>query len=371
MRLLVWKLVLVVALSALIVWRRKRCIKLNKMGNKSEQRIEKIKEDSKKMLDVLYQKIVYTSESVIPLYDAIEDYFFQDLDYQKVKPCIPDWMINAGQSPEYGGNKVLYEKLRSVYNDPISNRIIHWADVQGLLTAFQDRVISIRNYLKLIYKYLPTYCLYEDSEYEMTTRKLDEISDEVHTAINNVFVSLCSSFDLFTKVVYECSKYDLNCFTEYKKLKCRKNNILYKKGNYGFDELKTEGLLYSEPACVRTACSFRDEFIHNSTWDYRCAIYYPCVKGRGPVEPFVVMPDVDATGNLVKSGSRNKFYSNSSKINAFLPGFIDDMMELLNKTVKTLIELLRKKTATGNKDKATDKAILTLLRNMTVLKNGK
>ena len=125
----------------------------------------------------------------------------------------------------------------------------------------------------------------------------------VHTAINNVFVSLCSSFDLITKVVYECSKYDANGFAEYKKLKCRKDNILYKKSNNGFDELKEPGLLYNEPVCVRTACSFRDEFIHNGAWDYRCAIYYPYVDGGDPVEPFVVMPDVNDEGHLVTSGS--------------------------------------------------------------------
>ena len=338
------------------------------MGHKSEQQIKKAKEDAQELLNAAYKQIDNTTEGIVPLYDTIENYFFQDLNYQKLKSIIPLCMIDAGKSPESSLDKIRYEQLRSIYKDSVSNRVIHWADIQGLLAAFQDRIVAVKNYLKVIYEHLPAFCLYEDSEYEGRDRMLNDTSDMVHTAINNVFVSLCSSFDLFSKVVYECSIYDINSFSEYKRLKCRKNNILYNKKNYGFNELKAEGLLYSEPTCVRTACSFRDEFIHNGTWDYRCAIYYPYIKGDVPVEPFVVMPDVDATGNLIKSGSRNKFYANSEKINIFLPKFVKDVMELLNKTVKVLIDLLEKKTTTNNKKNATDAALLIMLQNQLISK---
>lgn len=333
---------------------------------KSEHDIEKIKEAGLNNLKDLYQQIIDTAEAVVPLYDAVENYFFQDIDYQKIKPFIPLWMIDVGRSPESGITKDFYEQLRSEHNDALSNRILHWADVQGILSAFQDRVMSVRNYLEIIYKYLPTYCLYEDDEYTKSTRVLDETSDKVHTAINNVFVSLCSSFDLFTKVVYECSKYDIDSFSNYKRLKCRKDNILYKKGNYGFDEMKADGLLYSEPVCVRTACSFRDEFIHNGTWDERCAIYYPYLAGDNPAEPFVVMPDVDEEGLLVSSGSRNKFYSKSTKVNVFLLEFVKEVMEVLANTIELLVELLRKRVVASNKEESTDKALIIMLRNQII-----
>lgn len=337
---------------------------------KSEQDSEVAKEHSNELLTALYQQIVYTSECVVPLYDVIEDYLFQDLDYQRLKSFIPLWMIDAGRSPESMMDKERYEQLRSMFNDPVSNRIIHWADMQGVLNAFQDRVMSIRSYLEVIYKYLPAYCLYEDSEYEAATRGLDETSDKVHTAINNVFVSLCSSFDLFTKVVYECSEYDSQDFSKYKKLKCRTQSILYKKGNFGFDELKADGLLYSEPKYVRTAISFRDEFIHNGAWDYRCAIYYPFVEGGNPVEPFILMPDIDIEGRLVSSGTRNKFYAKGNKINVFLPELVKGIMELLNNTIKTLIDVLQKKTSIKDKTKATEMAICRLLGNQIVSKKN-
>lgn len=335
------------------------------MACKSAEEVEKARAESLERLNVLYQNIVNLSEEVVPLYDDIENYFFQDVEYQNLKSVICQWMTDAGRSPESGMDKDTYEKLRQVYNDPLSNRIIHWADVQMILAAFQDRVMAVRSYLMEIFRHLPAYCLYEDSEYNASQRMLDDTSDGVHTSINNVFVSLCSSFDLLTKVLYECSHYDKSGFAEYKKLKCRKDNVLYKKGNFGFDELKDAGLLYSEPVCVRTACSFRDEFIHNGTWDYRCAIYYPSVDGE-PVEPFVVMPDVEANGNLVVSGSRNKFYAKSDKLNVVLPGLVQEIVEVLSKTVATLRNVLKSRIVPMNKDKATEEGIFTLSRNQVM-----
>lgn len=333
------------------------------MSCKSAEVIEKVKSESLDKLKALYQQIVDLSEAVVPLYDDIENYFFQEVDYQVLKSVICQWMTDAGRSPESGMDKDTYEKLRQVYNDPLSNRIIHWADVQMILAAFQDRVMAVRNYLMEIYRHLPAYCLYEDSEYSASQRMLNDVSDSVHTAINNVFVALCSSFDLLTKVVYECSHYDKDGFAEYKKLKCRKENILYKKGNYGFDELKAAGLLYSDPVCVRTACSFRDEFIHNGAWDYRCAIYYPSIDGE-PVEPFVVMPDVDENGILATSGSRNKFYAKSTKLNVVLPGLVKEIVGVLSKTLAALRDVLKGRIVTLDKDKATEEGMFSLTRNM-------
>ena len=335
------------------------------MPCKSEKEIEQAKERSLEMLQSLYKAIENLVEDIVPLYDDIENFFFQDVDYQALKSVVPQWMTDAGRSPESGMDKEIYEKLRQVYKDPLSNRIIHWADVQMILAAIQDRVMAVKNYLMVIYRHLPAYCLYEDSEYNASQRVLNEESDSVHTAINNVFVTLCSSFDLLTKIVYECSHYDKDGFAEYKRLRCRKDNVLYKKGNYGFDELKSSGLLYSEPVCVRTACSFRDEFIHNGAWDYRCAIYYPIVEGE-PVEPFVVMPDVDENGILVSSGSRNKFYAKSSKLNVVLPGLVKEIIGVLSKTITALSDLLRRRIVPVNKDEVTNAGMFQLTRNQVM-----
>lgn len=295
------------------------------------------------MLHCLYDVIYNLSEDTVTLYDRIEDYFFQDIDFQMFQSMLSLWMADAGRSPESGMSRVDYDKFRQIYNDPISNRVIHWYDVQNIIGAFQDRITATERYLREIFATIPACCLYNDSEYTGATRDMSHLSDQVHTNINNVFVSLSSAFDLFTKIVYECFKYDPNGFATYKRLKSRADRILYAKKNYGFDELKEPGLLYDEPACIRTICSFRDEFVHCGSWDYRCAIYYPRING-GPVEPFIPMPDIEPSGVLVSSGSRNKFYASGAKINTVLPGLIAEVIGVMSKTEVRLKEVLVGKT---------------------------
>ena len=313
------------------------------MSVKSNNEIKKAKKESWDLLNWLFLRTMEVAEKVVPLYDTIDNFFFQDVDYSMVRSVSPQWMLDTGRTPESSIDKTTYEQFRLAYSDPISNRMIHLTDVHGLLVALQDRIVAVRNYLSVIYKYLPAYCLYDDSEYDTCSRSMDDTADIVHTTINNVFVTLCSAFDLFTKVVYECSHYDVDGFADYKRMKSRKNSILFKKGNYGFEELKEEGLLFSEPVCVRTVCSFRDEFVHNGSWDFRCSIYYPVVDGVH-VEPFVMMPDVDNSGFLVSSGSRNKFYSKGDKINVLLPGLVKDVLEVLSKTILKFKEVLENNT---------------------------
>lgn len=294
-------------------------------------------------LHSLYDSIVALAKDTMPLYDRIEDYFFQDIDYQFFKGATSLWMADAGRSAECSWDRILYDKVRRVYDDPISNRVLHWYDVQNVVSAFQDRVTAVEKYLREIFAVIPAYCLYKDNDYSNAMRDMSGGSDQVHASINNVFVSLSSAFDLFTKIVYECSKYDPNVFANYKKLKSRADSILYAKKNFGFDELKEPGLLYDEPNCIRTICSFRDEFIHCGSWDYRCAVYYPNIDGE-PVEPFIPMPDTEPSGVLVSSGSRNKFYASGAKINTDLPVLVREVIEVLSKTQERLKEVLVSRT---------------------------
>ena len=321
----------------------RRIIYMKRTVLKTDEEIAAAKESAAVMLCQLYDKIIALSDNTVPLYDFVEDYFFQDIDYQMLQPNIPMWVADAGRSPESPCSKSYYDGLRKTCNDPLTNRIIHWFDVQNLLAAFQDRICALIPYLKDIFKEIPPCCLYNDVDYTNVSRMINPTSDRIHTSINNVFVSMASAFDLFTKVVYECAKYDPNGFDTYKRLKSRANSVLYAKKNNGFDELKESGLLYDEPASIRTICSFRDEFIHCGSWDHRCAIYYPYIDGI-PVEPFIPMPDVEPTGVLTSSGSRNKFYATGAKINTVMPMLVDDAIEILLKTENRLEEVLKAKT---------------------------
>lgn len=316
---------------------------LNRKMVKTDREISKAKTEADVKLQSLYDSIIALAEDSVPLYDRIEDYFFQDIDFQIFQGAISLWMADAGHSAECSWDRVLYDKVRQVYNDPISNRALHWYDVQNIISAFQDRITAVNKQLREIFAVIPAYCLYNDNDYSNTIRDMSNRSDHVHTSINNVFVSLSSAFDLFTKIVYECSKYNPNGFVTYKKMKSRADSILYAKKNFGFNELKEPGLLYDEPSCIRTICSFRDEFIHCGSWDYRCTVYYPNIDGK-PVEPFIPMPDIEPSGVLVSSGSRNKFYASGAKINTNLPELVKEVIEVLSNTQKRFKGVLVSRT---------------------------
>lgn len=46
---------------------------------------EEVKAAAEDMLSRLYDSILALTEDTVSLYDRIEDYFFQDIDYQMVK----------------------------------------------------------------------------------------------------------------------------------------------------------------------------------------------------------------------------------------------------------------------------------------------
>lgn len=336
---------------------------------KSEKEIALAKAEAEAGLNDIYENIMALSEDSDMLSECIEEFFFQDIDYQKIKGQLSSWMADAGRSPESSWDKILYGKVRKIYNDPMTNRMLHWYDVQNILSAFQDRIVSTADYLREVFSQIPPYCLYEDTDYTSATRNIGLESDRLHTSINNVFVSLSSAFDLFTKVVYECVKYAPHSFTTYNRLKSRKDSILYNKKNYGFDELKEPGLLYDEPPCIRTICNFRDEFIHNGSWDHRCAVYYPYIDDE-PVEPFIPMPDLEPSGVLVSSGSRNRFYDSGAKINTVLPALVRDAVDILSKTEKRLIVVLVCKThpqSQDNRERTTNEYSELLNNNLSKL----
>lgn len=311
----------------------------------------------------VYNKINTLSDQIVALYDSVEDYIFDDIDFGKVSRFIPLWIPDAGKSPECGMSKEDFEEMRHLYDDATTNKIIYWYDIQNLMSGMQDRITCIISYLEALYKIVPCYSIHEMSEYKSYTRAVNSHSDLAHAYINIVFASLSTSFDLFSKLVYEMSHLDKYEFEQYKKLKSRKDRILYTKSLDTFDELKTPGLLYSEPACIRKVISFRDEFIHNGTWDYRCAIYEPWLKNDEPAEAFILAPDTTETGMLVSSGSRNKFYVKEEKINVTLPFLIEDVLKILDITIGEFDSVLKKRTKPSkDKDNNTRKYIRQLFK---------
>lgn len=85
---------------------------------KSEGEIAKAKTAADEMLQRLYEAIYNLSEDTVSLYDRIEDYFFQDIDFQMIQGTLSLWMADAGRSPESGMSRVSYDKCHQIIQRP-------------------------------------------------------------------------------------------------------------------------------------------------------------------------------------------------------------------------------------------------------------
>lgn len=285
-----------------------------------------------------YKDIDEILESIVIIFDIAENKLFYQYDFEKIKGLVPLWISDSGRTPESTMTKEVFEKLKANCSDELTNRILYWFDLQSPIYALQDRIESVKHIIYELYKLIPHSIKYKDSDYTSAVRYMDSRSSLIHTYINVIFVHLASSFDLFTKIVYELEHIDLLDFSTYPELISRKDRILYSPNKIKSCELKKTGLIFNNPPILRKICSFRDYYIHNGAWDYRCAVYGAAVDGISE-DIFVFLPDTDDNGNLIKSGGRNMFYSKGEKINVTLPKLISDVMAMYKDSINELVKL--------------------------------
>lgn len=78
--------------------------------------------------------------NIIGLYDRIDAFLFQDINFGKVISFMPKWVCDDGISPEGCCSKEFYEKLRSKATHPVFNKFIYYYDLWSLVAAIQDRI---------------------------------------------------------------------------------------------------------------------------------------------------------------------------------------------------------------------------------------
>lgn len=277
------------------------------------------------------------NDSIISLYNSIDNFIFQDIDYSKVRSVMPRWVSDAGVSPDLICTKVEYETLRRNAKHPIFGKFLYHYDLWGKIAAIQDRLSAVIMFMRQFYKIIPYMAHYNESQYTSATRCGGEQETEAHMLLNSIFVAYASVFDLISKISveqFEFYKYD---FSKYKKMKSA--DITYKKSINNIDpSLKAESMLFSEPAVIRKIETFRNEFVHNGPWDLRCSVYNTAVNGE-PADVVIYSPDMDELGNFISSGSRNKFYSQANRINIQLPDLINEASVVLKKTIEQISTL--------------------------------
>lgn len=70
-----------------------------------------------------------SEDSIINLYTSIDNFLFQDVDFEKVISAMPKWVCDEGISPEGTGSKDWFEKVRKNASHPIFNRFIYYYDL--------------------------------------------------------------------------------------------------------------------------------------------------------------------------------------------------------------------------------------------------
>lgn len=305
----------------------------------------------------LIEKVI--DDSIIRLYDSIDNFLFQDIDYARVISIIPQWVADAGISPELRCSKEWYEKLRRNETHPIFSRFIYHYDLWGKIAAIQDRLSAVVMFMRQFYKILPCKAQYEEFQYTSGARCGGIQETEAHILLNSVFVSYASIFDLMSKIAveqFEFNKYD---FSKYKKM--RSADIIYKKSLNNIDpSLKVDGLLFSEPPVIRKIETFRNEFVHNGPWDLRCSVYSTAINGE-PADVLIYSPDMDEFGNFISSGSRNKFYSQANRINIQLPDIIKAATIVLKNTINQLCTLYKINTTRNVNEEYTKECLDAIL----------
>ncbi len=303
------------------------------MSSKQENRFSSTEQCYKNIDEVV-------NESILHLYDSIRNFIFQKNGEECLVHITPKWISDGGISPEFSYTKNEYEKLRRKCQIPLARKAIYYHDLCGIVTAIQDRLEAVKMFMLKLNKIVPYEAKYEEKDYTSAMRTYGERETEAHMLLNSIFVAYASVFDLLSKIAVEQFEYHKYDFIKYNKMSS--SNTIFNKNLKNIDSsLKQDIMIFSEPSIVRRILTFRNEFVHNGPWDYRCSVYYTAIDGV-PADVLIYSPDMDENGNFIASGSRNKFYSQANRINVQLPNLINDATVLLKNTIEQITTLYEK-----------------------------
>lgn len=165
--------------------------------------------------------------TIINLYDSIDNFIYQDIDYNQVLANIPQWVTSAGIYPELNCTKEWYEKLRRKETHPIFGRTIYYYDLWSKVSAVQDRLSAVIMFMRKFYSIVPCKAQYTESQYTSGSRCSGIRETEAHILLNSIFVAYASAFDIIAKIAVEQFEFDKYDFSKYKQMNSSKT--LYKK----------------------------------------------------------------------------------------------------------------------------------------------
>lgn len=144
-----------------------------------------------------------------------------------------------------------------------------------------------------------------------------------------IYIYLCSSMDILTKVIIELEHIDDIKYDKYPRLKCEGKNY---NSAYPFTKKFKGKTIFNKNDCIFEIQEIRNRIIHDGGFDYSLWIY-DCVTQQGAVEHIIFLPDVK-DGHIEKSINRKSFYSQRRTANECLLKHIIEYCCLFIDTVK-------------------------------------
>lgn len=270
----------------------------------------------------------------VTLYDLItgELYNKNGLDYYEGIESQPMWRVYAGTDSESMMSKVDFENMVKD-GDSSLFRELYLVDCHNQVRFVQDKVFKINSLLIHFYKEL--CCLHID---ERTKERFDNsgfytTSDTVSSLLMNVFISIYSALDQFTKLCYLVENLQ-NDFSKYPKLKNEKIQF----GDKNKLQIEKSDTVFEDCDTISYISTLRNAFVHDATLQAFDKIYIGLKDGE-VYEKIIFLPDMEPK-YFDRHINRCRFFSRGTRLNLILPELIDDFFKRVDTTIIRINEIL-------------------------------
>jgi hypothetical protein len=217
-------------------------------------------------------------------------------------------------------------------NHEMIHKGLYFYNLENLINILHSAVISINDYITHFYIQLnkvkvSSHSLKSDGIYIVYGIE----NSIVISLLQSSFTSIFTVLDILTKIAFEIENLP-NSWQDYPRYSS--SNILYTSYKKLRNKYSDESI-FTNNYYIKLTETMRNEFIHNHNLE-SIPKFYCEVKNFTVVQKFILFPDIDKYGNLVKSKNRKRFFSQEKKINLELPEFIEVIYRKVHITLKEM-----------------------------------
>lgn len=283
-------------------------------------------------------------EICVRLYDKFQEGIFATDDYYELIDMLPDGIMRAGLDSDNSLSKELYNKYFSerLYKGILEEsesilklecRKYNYAyvyDCQSMVNTLQELILGTQSNFIGFYKLLCTMEGRNDfcDDYYV----LNSDGRMIFGMLYSLIISLYSTFDILTKIVYELEHLQ-SSKNSYIRTKSQKN-LYGQKNKISINNV--EGTVFKKTRSINIIENLRNELVHNATWEMNPKVFFKHNAGK-IVERCIYIPDFDNEGHLVKFINRKRFFSQGKKVNEELPALYFEILDKIRYTIEVIL----------------------------------